>query len=751
MRRVSGFKAGDSKPALADVGLRVVALSLLCTVAVICIAFVSQMGDGDSRCVDPVQSPRFEATPARASGSQLQISSVNDISGLPTYVAGMSLTVQVTLTNSGGDLPVQGGDIGLSFAGPVAITAANVTGLTVPAGGSIVVNVTAMVSISSVSGSCTIDASFSGVEGTTGNPIVVPGAILTETIHVQSASAVSIVALALAPHASPGPYFYGESFTLTATFANTGGTAATVDATIDDGAYTGLSWDDPGAVVVPEGSTASQDFTIEVVSGTAVAVTIMATWTGTEAISGRAISGDTPPDTIPVNIYWHGVSITSLAAMSPRAAPGPYVGGETLTLRVTFANTGPTSVTADATVDDGTYTGLTFSDPAAVTVAAGGTSTQDHAITIATGAPTAAVTLAATWTGTIIATGRPISGGTPADTLAINIQARAAVSITSLVITSPRPAPGSYIGGETLTLRVTFQNTGGTRATVDATLDDGAYTGITFGNPASVTINAGSTSTQEHLLTLAAGAMSGSVTITAVWTGIEAYSGRAMSGDSPPDTIAILIGSGSVSITSLAIIAPRVAPGPYVGGETLTLRVTFANTGSLGATVDGTLDAGAYTWLSFNDPAAVTVAADTTMTQDHLITISAGATTAAVTLTVTWTGTEAITGRPLSGDPTPDTILVNIQARANVAITGLSISSPRWNPGPYISGETITLRVTFLNTGGTQATVDATVDDGSYTGLTFPNPAAVIVNAGGTATQDHVITAATGAATAAVA
>ncbi|MBN2151110.1 MAG: hypothetical protein JW839_06690, partial [Candidatus Lokiarchaeota archaeon] len=221
--------------------------------------------------------------------------------------------------------------------------------------------------------------------------------------------------------------------------------------------------------------------------------------------------------------------ITSLAVTSPRPAPGPYVGGEVLTLRVTFGNTGGTSASVDASLDDGAYTGVTFGNPAAVTVAAGSTTTQDHLITISTGATTAAVTLTVTWTGTEQLSGRVISGGS--SSIAIHIQARAIVSITASAITSPRAAPGPYAAGENLTLTVTFTNTGGTAATVGATLAFGGYTKISHRSSPAVVVGACGQGTQEFTIVVDADATNELVTIVVGWNGTEASTGRPMSND----------------------------------------------------------------------------------------------------------------------------------------------------------------------------------------------------------------------------
>jgi hypothetical protein len=88
-------------------------------------------------------------------------------------------------------------------------------------------------------------------------------------------------------------------------------------------------------------------------------------------------------------------------------------------------------------------------------------------------------------------------------TVNVNIQSQASVAITSMALT-PIAAPGPYVGGMTMTLTITFSNTGGTAATVDATIDDGAYTGLTLtSNPTAVTVAASSHRSVQHPILLA--------------------------------------------------------------------------------------------------------------------------------------------------------------------------------------------------------------------------------------------------------
>nr|MDO8085475.1 hypothetical protein [Candidatus Sigynarchaeum springense] len=650
------------------------------------------------------------------------------------FIAGESMTVRVIYSNIGcGTGEVDGTLLFGDY--PYLTQTNNPAPVTVPIGTSTAYqDFTVWASTSATTQAVTISCSWIS----NGSPGI--GGSLQVNIQAQAAVSISCLAIT-APRPAPGGYDGSEVLTFVVTFQNTGGTEAIVDAVIDDGAYTDLTFDNPAAVTVAAGGTQMQTHTITVAAiPTVAAITLTATWTGTEQYSGRILSGDAPADTLSITIPGSTpVAITNLAITGPRVAPGPYVGGETLTLVVTFSNPGTLDMTVDATVDDGAYTGITFSDPAAVIVRAGDTVTQIHTLAVAAGAETAAVTLTVTWTGIEAGTGRTWSGDTPADTLALLIQAQEAVSITTLAITSPRPAPGPYIGSEVLTLQVTFQNVGGTPATVDATIDDGLYTDLSWNDPAAIIVNAGSTNTQYFTIIVAASPATAEVAFTVVWTGTEQYSARALSGDSPADALVINVGA-PIGITGLSIASPRAAPGPYVGGETLTLVVTFSNPGTLDMTVDATVDDGAYTGITFSDPAAVIVPTGGTITQTHTLTVVAGAATAAVTLTVTWTGIEAGTGRNLNGDSPVDTLVISIQSRAAISITDLTITSPRAAPGPYMAGETIAMRVTFTNSGGTRATVNTTVDDGGHIWLSWIDAVDISVDAGGTAVEYVTIT-----------
>jgi hypothetical protein len=130
------------------------------------------------------------------------------------------------------------------------------------------------------------------------------------------------------------------------------------------------------------------------------------------------------------------------------------------TARVSFSNTGGSDVAnLDAVLTFGGYTFVTQSNPAPIGIAAGGNGFQDFSLSVDPAATTQApLVIGATWTGTDLSTGLPISGNQGANTLSVNILSQAAVSITSITYTT---GTGTYVGGMTFTVRVAFGNTGG--------------------------------------------------------------------------------------------------------------------------------------------------------------------------------------------------------------------------------------------------------------------------------------------------
>nr|MDO8088914.1 hypothetical protein [Candidatus Sigynarchaeum springense] len=340
------------------------------------------------------------------------------------------------------------------------------------------------------------------------------------------------------------------------------------------------------------------------------------------------------------------LNITSIVDITGR---GTYVGGETFTVRVNYANTGDSGASwVDGVLAFNGYLYLSQNSPAPVPVPANSTAYQDFVITVLTSATSAAVTIDCTATGQEEGTGQPLLVESYDNDLDLTIQKQANLAIVSMVdMTGTEP----YWRGESFVVRVTYQNTGGTDAlVVDGILSFNGYTQLTQSNPATITVAAGSTGYQDFTITVGSSATASQVEIDVTVTGIEAITIRSMINTTTASTdmhVWIGMAAAVVTITSIQDVTGR---GTYIGGESFTVRVNYANTGLYGATMDGTLVYNGYGYLTSSNPSATSIPALSTGFQDFTVTASAGATSAAVTIDCSATGVEQYTARSFSVD-----------------------------------------------------------------------------------------------------
>nr|MDO8087494.1 PKD domain-containing protein [Candidatus Sigynarchaeum springense] len=534
----------------------------------------------------------------------------------------------------------------------------------------------------------------------------------------------------------------GMSFNVRVTFFNNQNvSAANVDATLTFGGYPYLSSTDPAGVsLAPYGGTGVQDFIVTISpDATTFLVTMGANWTAT-----GGLSGDQGSNFLNVAIQEQArVSITSLVITGSNGA-GPYVGGMSFTLTVTFSNTGGTGATnVDATIDDGAYAALSWSNPASVTVNAGSTNAQVFTITSLASSSTAFVTISVTWAGFESISGRVLSGN---NQTFVRMQARASVAISGIVISGPNGA-GPYVAGMSFTLTVAFSNTGGTGATnVDATLTFGSYTHLTSTGPAAVIVNANSTNTQAFSITAATGATTAAVTITATWTGTEAISSRAMSGDAIADTTNVSIQSpSSAFVDAVALNATASLASGWVLAE-----VNVRNTG-------GTAITGCTVTLTFNSTTSITQVALNSSTGLNLsasgeIVVQFRFQIPAIepvgnTIRVqaSFSGTEAITGRAVSNSTAnfPGDVRV-VQSQVSIfqeILGGRTV---------FVQGESFVVHVTIDNSLGNMSITGGSLSMEFGGAAGFSSNSSVVpspIAAGTVITVDFLVTTITGAAT----
>ncbi|MEX2684523.1 MAG: hypothetical protein Q6373_023335 [Candidatus Sigynarchaeota archaeon] len=668
--------------------------------------------------------------------------------GNGTYVGGMTFVVRITLANPATSAKAEGVTVSLSFGGYSGLSTNASASKTVSGTASIDLLVTAATSATSQN-PVIITASFTGTEEISLRPLSgVSGTGLN--IAIQQRAIVAITGITY--RTGTGTYVGGMTFVVRVTFSNTGGTSANgVSATLTYGSYVSLSSNASSSIGISAGATRSIDFLITVATNAmTAAVVINATWTGTEAISLRAISGDAGGNTRLVNIQSQAsVTITSINYLT---GSGTYVGGMTFDVRVSFRNNGGTLATSiTATLGFGGYGSLSTNASNTISIAAGATGYLDFQISVAALATSALVTISATWTGTEAISMRALNGNSGSNTLNVNIQSQTLVQFVKIFDLYGGSTP-EYVAGMNFTMRVEFTNRfGGTDAinfTVYLNFFGNSF--LTTNASAPVTIAAGQNSSYiDFLVYISSTATNSFVYIGASWTGQEAISFRPFNGK-----------VDQIGIVAAAIIKARAAPsivginfltgiGTYIGGMTFTVSVAYSNIGGVTANdMMAVLSFGGYPFLSVvSTPPAISVPIGGTIYyQNFDVLVSTSATTAAVTISATWTGSERISNRPISGDSGTNNLNVQIKARASVSITSMTHTSGN---GTYVGGMTFTMRVALQNTGGATAnTLTVALNFGSYASYVSSNTSAsIVLPAGETRYINFLITVATNAPT----
>jgi flagellar basal body-associated protein FliL len=289
------------------------------------------------------------------------------------------------------------------------------------------------------------------------------------------------------------------------------------------------------------------------------------------------------------------------------------------------------------------------------TLTGGSSGFIDFAVAASDSATADSVTISASASATEEITGRGLAAGP--STLDIVMQTQASVSITTLTVVTGN---GTYIAGQTFVVRVGFLNSGGTAASLSATLTFGESHLLSTNRSATIVLQASGTGTIDFLVTASLSSPTGNITIGATLAGSEAISGRSISGNQGLLSTSVRIEAGAVlHIFSIQLITGN---GTYAPGNSFILRVTLNNTGSTPAyAVSVSITFGTYAGLSITPAAAITVPASGNAYQDINITVLSTATSATATLAFNWTGTEAVTGRSLSGGAVTGTFTIYVK------------------------------------------------------------------------------------------
>jgi hypothetical protein len=687
----------------------------------------------------------------------LLIQSVTMLGSNGPYVGGMNFVVRVSVQNTAvmGSAKAIMVTVALNYGGYSSLSSNTSASKTIAVG--LPVNFDLNVTIAAGAPSqnnVTINATFTAYEeislrslnGVSASGLIVP---------IQQQANVAITSVLV--HGTPAPPFVGGmTFTVEITYSNTGGTAAnSVNSTFNFGTYTGCTvLSGTSFVTVNAGASGiTQDFTISITSGagTNASVWIHAAWTGTEQYSDRALNGDSTGNNLHVPVQEQ--ASTTISSITTPGTNGTYVGGMTFAVRVSFSNTGGTAVNGITAALAFTGSGLSANGTNHImTIAADGTGHIDFLITVATTATTQA-TISATWNGTEAISLRSLNGASSgSNNLGVTILQQASLSVPhgGVYILNPL-ASDEYVAGMNFTVQVLLTNSGGVAAqNVTAGLDFQGNSYMTTNASVNITIDPGITRNIDLQVYVAAAAASGIILFGATWAGQEAISNRTLPGGDSLNSLiigdAIIDSQASVTITGISY---RTGTGTYVAGMTaVIIRVTFQNTGGVSATVMGTLAYGAYSYMyvpSADLPPAISVPVGGSASQDFPVSIENNAQSAAVTISATWSGTERISNRFLSGSSGSANLPVTIESQANITVTGISWTSGN---GTYVGGMTFTIRVTVQNYGGVSATkVMVTPSFGGYAYLLDNSSGSITVPAGLTGHLDFLMRVAASAIT----
>ncbi|MHA1891250.1 MAG: beta strand repeat-containing protein [Promethearchaeota archaeon] len=671
--------------------------------------------------------------------SDLSIVNIQDITGRGIYVEGETFIIRVNYQNDG-STDVLNVDATLSFNGYAYLSATNPDPINVSATSSAYQDFNVTVNAGAVNSLITIDAMMTGLEEYSGRNIT-DSTTNTNNLGLNIQSQANLIIIEIQDISGNGTYIEGETFAIRVYYNNTGGTdALNVDAVLNFNGYAFLSSNNPSSITVSAGGIAYQEFQISVLAGATNAnVTIDADATGSEQYTIRPISATSGTNDLELSIQ--ASSSLQIINITDVTGRGTYIEGETFTIRVYFQNSGGTDISGlDSTLDYNGYADLTASNPAPITLAAGSTSYQEFQVTVGSDPVEALVTIDASASGLEKYSNKSVSATSGTNDLDLMIQQKAILSITSIEDLTGR---GTYIEGETFTIRVNYQNTGGTDAlTVNSTILFNGYSYLSANTSTPVTVEAGDSAHQDFLITILADPLNSLVTIDANANGEENHSGRALSAVSGTNDLGVYIKSmANLTISSIDDITGR---GIYIEGETFTVRVNYQNTGGTDAlNVDSTLNYNGYSFLSASNPAAVTVPAGGSAYQDFQVTVQAGAINSGVEIDANAIGSEKFSSRALSAESGANDLDISIQAKANLQILNITDYTGR---GTYVEGESFVIRVYYQNTGGTNATsVDSTLDFNGYTYLSSSNPSPILAPAGQITYQSFIITVLSGA------
>ncbi|MHA1683827.1 MAG: beta strand repeat-containing protein [Promethearchaeota archaeon] len=497
------------------------------------------------------------------------ISLVED-TGLGIYIQGSIATINVTLNNTGGT-DVIGVTLQLTFNS--TLSAAPVTGITIPAGGSIEVSVSLNTTTAVLPQWVVLDAQFSGVEEYSLVAISDSDSDVTDTIQVVDVTNVPIDSVTVL-NALP-TYVQGMSLQVNVTLDNSAGATAisAINISLSFGGASGYT--SPDLLMQSLGIGEIKSFTmnvlIDLTTATVGIITIDASFAGMDIFG---IVGDVGADT-PATITVQQRAIVAVTT----SAPAEVAQDMDFNVSVTIDNTGGTAIeNGTITLTLGSGSGYSWSNPSGITVGASSTVVVQITVTVGPAATTGNRVFTATLAADELISGRSVGD---ADFATVNVLQSSNVVIDSIVTGST-----SYQAGETgIEVNVTMSNLGEASVSGFITITSNVSNSIV--TVPSAAISAGLSELFTVIIAINGSMFGGEIEISARFDGLELYTNKDVNVTTATivvltileDYIVIESVGGSWGTSGVGDSNPGIITGVAVGA-TFPIYVNVTNNGT---------------------------------------------------------------------------------------------------------------------------------------------------------------------------
>ncbi|MEX2718699.1 MAG: beta strand repeat-containing protein, partial [Candidatus Sigynarchaeota archaeon] len=371
--------------------------------------------------------------------------------GNGTYIAGTTFVVRMTFTNNGG-VNGLGVTAVVNFNGASGLTSNSSNTITVVANVTSYIDFLITVNQNAISQpSVNISASWTGTGQYSGRPI--SGKSITYQLVAIKAHA-SLAITSFTRQSGNGTYIAGQNFVIRIALSNpvTSAKALSVTASVSFGGASGISANISASITVS--GTGYIDFLVTIAAGapSQPTVTMTATVTGTEELSGLPLG---PLVSLPLNASIKAQADLAITSITWQSGNGTYVAGTSFVVRVSLSNPAASAkaITVTAPLSFGGASGIFANASASKTVS--GVAIIDFLVTIAAGAASQpSVTITTTVGGTEEISGRTL--GPLTRNLSIIIKAQAALTITGAP--AYQTGNGTYVAGTTFVVRVSLNN-----------------------------------------------------------------------------------------------------------------------------------------------------------------------------------------------------------------------------------------------------------------------------------------------------